>query len=132
MSSGPLLLKIEEQLNCFGYFGFGSGWSLVKYGPTPAGAAYCDGCVLKKACWEAHKRRVKEFFPDAVAEFDRMAETMKGRILVRAWHERYGCLDPYLAVFCGNVRDGNAIGAGGSVADRGRMTLIFPFPKEAA
>ena len=50
MSSGPLILKIEEQLNCFGHFGFGSGWSLAAHGRTPSGNAYCSDCAQKKAC----------------------------------------------------------------------------------
>jgi len=132
MSSGPLILKIEEQLNCFGHFGFGSGWSLAAHGRTPSGNAYCSDCAQKKACWEAHKLRVKQFFPEATTEFEEMAKTMRGPALVKAWKDKYHCLDPYLAVFCGNVEDGNAVAAGLDPKDRGRLTLIFPFPKEAA
>ena len=75
---------------------------------------------------------MKQFFPEAIAEFERMAKTMRGLALVKAWKDKYHCLDPYLAVFCGNVEDGNAVAAGLDPKDRGRLTLIFPFPKEAA
>ena len=96
MSNPTSQAPIETYLNCQGYYGFGGGWLSGKdprarsTGSYSAGSeVYCGRCSLKQACWEAHRERVAGFFPDAVAEFERRAETTTGPELMKQWYRDY-------------------------------------------
>lgn len=110
--------RIEEKHNCLGYFGFGTGISL-----PVSKTAYCNGCFLSKACWEAHRARAKQGFPDLANHVDEIGTDKKA-------YSKFineGGVDPYLTMMMGNIEDSMAITLTGKPKDRGQYTLKYPF-----
>ena len=126
-------MRIEAQLNCYGYFGFGGGWDMVTNTPPRDGALYCNRCPLKEGCWDMHRERARQLFPDASAAFDAiLAESDgDGQGAVRRYSETYESVPPDLVVNGGNIQDGSLVASGLPPKDRGPYSLTFPFPKAA-
>lgn len=91
--------------------------------------SYCQTCPLHESCWEQHKERVRDLFPDLVAVFDEMVEEAGGRgdLAVKRFHDEFGGTEPYLSVMMGNLEDGILAQKKGQVKDRGEGTLPYPF-----
>ena len=124
-------MRIEAHLNCFGYFGFGGGWEIVSSGREPDGKLiYCNLCPLKEDCWERHRQRVREFFPDACGEFERMLDECDGDAnqAMRMYSSAYSTVPPDIVVQVGNLEDGSRVDSGAGPADRGPYSITFPFP----
>lgn len=123
---------IEKTLNCEGYFGFGGGYAMVKgFVLYPDRGIYCNSCPLNQSCWDKHKKRTAQVWPEVTSEFERMAQNMKGKgqELVRLWWNTHKVADPYTLVMTGNIEDGAAIAQGAAPKDRGPATLSYPFEK---
>lgn len=114
-----------ERLKCEGYFGFGGGYELKRYG---ARESYCNGCALGPACWQKHRDRVRGIVPELAAEADKLSEEMQGPDYVEAFTARFGGPPPDVTVMLGNVEDGMAVAVGAKPKDRGPGTLPWPFP----
>ena len=121
-------MNLETSLNCLGYHGFGGGYM---HEDKPK-HFYCNTCPLTQACWERHKKRTAELFPEATAVFDALVEEHGGNGVkaADAYHRKYGQSPPYMVVNFGNVEDGIRVRADLGVADRGPCTLPYPFPRE--
>lgn len=116
---------IEYELNCIGFFGFGGGYQLATAKRQPNRPLYCNNCTLAKACWEMHRDRVRKQVPELAAKIDAMQGDQKA---LHAWFTE-GKPDPYIQVTLGNIEDGNLVGSGKSVKDRGLWTIPYPFKK---
>ena len=116
--------KIEEEHNCLGYFGFGSGVSLN----TGFMMAYCNGCPLSVACWETHRNRVQEIFPDIAAKIDELGKEKDGTQKIIEFVKKHKT-EPYIAVMQGNMEDAGLILSTGKPKDRKQFTLKYPFEK---
>jgi len=128
-------MKLEDQLGCFGYFGFGAGFDWAKGGLTavpgdgPAPANYClHTCRRAAKCWLAHRRRVQLFVPEAARQSDQVARTRPGprflEVLARAQGRALTeAIEPYSAVMTANAVDGMAVATDQPLRYRGPMTL---------
>jgi hypothetical protein len=144
-------MKLEDELRCEGYFGFGGGylWA-TKYGrrhpPGEDRESYCSSlCAKREVCWYRHKGRVMFMFPALTASFMALfydadnphltEEEYRGRWdreefqrrLKRWIAETNGAADPFVSVMGGNIEDGLAVGLGGAPKELGPGTLRFPF-----
>jgi hypothetical protein len=126
-------MRIEIHLNCHGYFGFGGGWDMIHNQREPTGQMiYCSAdCQLSQTCWELHRQRCADLFPDAFARFEELlARIDHGPTAVEEYFKLYDQAPAEMLVNGGNVEDGGRVAAGQGVADRGRASLPYPFPKE--
>jgi hypothetical protein len=123
------------ELNCFGYFGFGGGYAAVKENKDrPGYGLYCNVCPLAQACWQEHRERTKEIFPDLMAELERVLAAYpndKGKTALRVFHERFKVAPPDLVVHGGNIEDGMAVAHGAKPKNRERGTLTWPLRSRA-
>lgn len=115
-------MRIEEKHNCLGYFGFGNGISMGEGSKD----MYCNGCILKSACWEAHRARVRQEFPDVAARIDEMGKKPNGHKLIMDFVKDNGT-EPYMSMMMGNMEDGARIASKMKPKDRGPYTLKYPF-----
>lgn len=126
----------EQELHCFGYFGFGGGYAAIKEGKdAPGYGLYCNVCPLQKACWDEHRIRAAEIFPDLMAELERLLATNPGdgRVGLQKFWEEFNCAPPDIAINGGNIEDGMAVASGGQPKDRERGSLTWPLhPRRAA
>lgn len=124
----------EIELGCFGYFGFGGGYAAVKEDKTGSGhGLYCNVCPLAKDCWQEHRRRAVELFPDLMAELEKLldANPDDGGRALGAFYARFKCASPDIAMNGGNIEDGMAVAIGDKPKDRARGTLTWPLaPRE--
>ena len=120
-------MKLEEKLSCLGYFGFGSGYAIIKLITPPGSPLYCNSlCPLAAECWDKHRARTAFGFPTIVDAFKEMAKEVQGHELVEKWFEVAGGPDPYNWVMAGNVEDGCLIGARRDPKERGQLTIQWP------
>lgn len=126
-------VRLEDRLGCFGYFGFGSGYALVKWGVADdtGGALYCNGCPKGTRCWGRHRDRVRGIFPGTAALADEIAKTHQGAAYMEEWVRRTeqsgeSLIEPFATVMMGNMEDGGAVGEGSSPKDRGNGSLTWP------
>lgn len=122
--------RIEDEMHCLGFYGFGGGVAIARGQTGPQGEIYCGaGCTLQQACWEAHRARVKELAPAMVAEFERLVAKHKGRgdLAAKEFYELHRTAEAYAMVMMGNIEDGAAVGHGARPKERGPYTLPFPF-----
>lgn len=123
---------LEDQLGCFGYYGFGSGFALSAYGPpNDTNLLYCNRCSQKETCWERHKQRCRELFPDLCKLVDRLAERYQGQELLDKFCEETqqdinGFYEPYMIVFGSNTKDGANLACDLPFEDRKEASLIWP------
>ncbi len=114
-------MSIEKEFNCLGYFGFGNGISAVR-----KKGAYCNACPMAKSCWEIHRARCKEMFPDACALIDKLASEPDGQKKIGEFIRKHKA-EPYMSVMMGNLEDGMHVINTGKPKDRGELTLPYPF-----
>lgn len=129
--------KLEDQLRCEGYYGFGTGWEMATRGAANAdaggedvvvgGPGYCNGCSLAQTCWVKHKERVAKLLPGLTESFEDMAKQYPGKELMNRWFKAYHIADPYSVVMAGNVQDGSWTAIDGKPRDRGAFSLPWPF-----
>lgn len=120
--------KYEQLLGCEGYFGFGGGYAAARDGKL--GDSYCNHCPLRETCFLLHAERVRDMFPSIAIALDVLgADTgLAGGELLSEFRRRFASEhDPLTSVMRGNIEDGLRVGEGGSVRDRNRFTLPFPF-----
>ena len=124
---------LEQRLRCFGYYGFGSGYALARWGPKDDTAGlYCNRCRQAATCWPRHRARVRALMPAAAVLVDEIARTHKGPEVVLEFMRRSGQTDtnhirePYTAVMMGNMQDGAQVASGARPAERGDGTLTWP------
>lgn len=116
-------MEFQDKEQCIGYFGFGNGYHLTGVKGTEG---YCNTCPLAVQCWESHRARVRQLFPDLCKVIDEKAKELQGPALVKWIMHKYGS-DPYLSVMVGNLEDAQLIKLGRTVKDRGECTLAYPF-----
>jgi hypothetical protein len=125
-------LRPDLVLQCVGFYGFGGGWLLARMGiPGEMNNLYCNTCPAKKACFDAHKTRVRLLDPDTMAEYDQLASDaaqngVASEDIVMHVVEAMG-IDPLMMVATGNVEDGFSVGNGGKPEWRGPFTVPYPF-----
>jgi hypothetical protein len=88
-------MTINQEFNCLGYFGFGNGVSAVRQKRT-----YCHACPMAKACWEKHRARCRQMFPDACAHIDELLSKPDGQKKVGKFIRKHKT-EPYLAIMMG-------------------------------
>lgn len=123
--------RLEDQLNCLGYFGFGSGYGRL-LGLTGAdGSMYCNQCPKAAACWQQHRERVRALLPDLCQMLDDLVAKHKGNgpAAVKEMIQRVG-VEPYSSLMLGNTEDGSRVQAGLAPKDRGPFTITYPFTKK--
>lgn len=128
------LTPLEDQLGCFGYFGFASGLSLALFGASdgPNGELYCNRCPKGQACWTRHKARVRTITPALCALADELLQTHHGPAYVIELCRRTGqdpsqsMSEPYLSVMMGNMEDGVRVAGDQPPSDRGSGSLAWP------
>ena len=126
--------RIEQEFNCIGYFGLGSGIHAYRTPPkllpgrNEQIAMYCNGCAVAQECWDRHRDRVRDLYPEVTAELDRLYDKHNdtAKAIEEFQHLHGDVVEPYLSVMAGNVEDGSAIAAGQSPKDRGKATIIWP------
>lgn len=137
MSAGDLMtddVSLEDRLGCFGYYGFGSGYALAKWGTADddQGALYCNRCRRNDRCWIRHRDRVRQLFPDLTALADAIAKIHRGPAYMTEWvkhteQSRDSLVEPYTSVLMGNMEDGGAVALGSRPKDRGAgRSLAWP------
>lgn len=126
-------VRLEDRLGCVGYFGFGSGYALAKFGQAPDTAElYCSrACRRGATCWDRHRDRVRTLYPDLAALADDIAKTHKGQAYIEEWLKRTAqrtdrLVEPFTTVMMGNMEDGGCVAIGGRPKDRGDSTLAWP------
>lgn len=126
-------VPVEELLKCFGYYGFGGGWALRRFGTTvdTNRETYCARCPKAHGCWDEHRYRARELFPDMTAAFDKLAETLQGPALVEEWIKTSGqsvdhFVEPYSTLMLGNMEDGILVADELPPKDRGHSSLTWP------
>lgn len=117
-------MNLEEKEQCKGYYGFGSGLNIQT---VDGNAQYCTNCPLAKECWEAHKERSKQIFPDMVKIYEDKKKELNGPALILWFQNKHGMYDPYTSIMTCNIQDGVLIKAGGKPHPRGLGTLPYPF-----
>jgi hypothetical protein len=124
---------LHEQLGCFGYAGFGSGYALYAFGVADddGGALYCSRCPRGEACWQRHRARVRTAFPDLAALADEIAAVHTGAAYIQEFARRTGQAlpdvhEPYIGVMTGNLADGAQVATGGPPHARGEWALTWP------
>jgi len=124
---------LELQLNCFGYFGFASGFSLAAWGnPSDTREAYCGrACVQADACWQRHRARVRGIVPDLAATCDRVGALGLGDKFMAEFARQSNqpidkVIEPYTAIMMGNMQDGAYVATTGVAKQRGECTLTWP------
>jgi hypothetical protein len=130
-------VPVEQQLHCFGYFGFGGGYAMHKWGTTADddNAVYCNQkCPLSQDCWTRHRDRVRELYPDLVALSDRIATRYQGQAYMEEWvrvTRQHGTafVEPYLNVLMGNMEDGVLRAQDQPAKYRGAGTLSWPLKR---
>ena len=126
-------MRIEAHFNCFGYWGCGGGWEIRNSRREPDGRViYCNRCPLRLDCWQRHRQRVRECFPDASAAFDAILDGSgeggeSGQVAVQRFSELHQSVPPDIVVFKGNIEDGSRVALGIGPKDRGPYTITFPF-----
>jgi hypothetical protein len=129
------LPPLHEQLGCFGYYGFGTGYALAKFGVADdTRSVYCNRCPVRVACWQAHKERVRSILPAACALADEIAMTFRAPDYIQEWRRRTQqedtedgkLVEPYLGVMGGNTHDGGHVALTGRAHQRGDSTLTWP------
>ena len=115
-------MTIDQEFNCIGYFGFGNGVSMAR----KQGNAFCNGCTMGKACWEAHRARCKQMFPDLCAHIDELGKQPNGQKLIMEFIKKHKT-EPYMTMMMGNLEDGMFVVSTGKPKDRGDATLKYPF-----
>lgn len=118
-------MTIDDEFGCLGFFGFGTGVSIAR----DKGSAYCNGCPKRQACWEMHRARVREMFPDLAAKIDELGAQKDGNKKIMQFIQSGG-VEPYVNVMTGNMQDGAQVVATGKVKDRGPFTLDYPFKEK--
>jgi hypothetical protein len=124
---------LEEQVGCFGYHGFGSGYAMEKWGVAPDvnGELYCGRSSQRSACWDRHRARVRQLFPDLADLADEIAATHLGADYMKEWLRRTeqgsrNLVEPYTTVMMGNLEDGAGVASGGRPKYRAQGTLAWP------
>ncbi len=99
-------MKLEDELGCFSYFGFGSGWDMdPDKGRDPT---YCqDKCSKSQECWNAHRQRITGIMPQLCKFFDRAARRFGGKHAVKLMVDKYKVGDPYTMSMVCNLQAGN-------------------------
>lgn len=128
------LRPLEDQLGCFGYFGFASGVSLALFGTPdgPRGELYCNRCPKGQTCWQRHRDRVRTIFPELTALADEIAAKYEGVHYILELCRQTGqnpnnpLAEPYTCVLMGNMEDGAQIAHDQAPRDRGPGTLVWP------
>lgn len=98
--------------DCLGLYGFGNGYyaregrlnARISSGDVPA---FCNRCPAQTACWEEHKRRVKEAQPEAVEQFEQLLAQNPGRggqVAIQLMQK--GRPDPWMAQMLQNFEQG--------------------------
>jgi hypothetical protein len=121
----------EIALHCEGYYGFGAGWATVKH-PEHAEGLYCNACPFGKACWGAHKERVRAILPEMMDAYDKVVEEamrdgVDGPAIVSRVKAAFDGLDPLLAVMGGNIEDGVRVANHMPPKYRGELSLVWPW-----
>jgi hypothetical protein len=125
---------LQDQLGCFGYFGFGSGIQLAalpRADDQRNQPLYCNQCPNATECWQRHRTRVKVLLPDLTALADELAEKYRGPAYIQKFAQmtntpKDAVAEPYLVVMMGNMEDGTRVANSGPPADRGPGTLTWP------
>jgi hypothetical protein len=119
--------SLNKELNCFGYYGFGGGYNIAK--KKQYGLVYCNICSQSSECWQKHRERVDQLYPEVTKAFNCLVEQFggNGQKAEEEWVKMYQTADPYILVFSGNMQDGGAIAAGKKPMERGAATLNYPF-----
>jgi len=132
------VVPLEERLGCFGYFGFGSGYALAKWGsPDDTRELYCSrACRRSTRCWDRHRRRAREHFPDLVELAEEIARTHHGPAYMQEWLARTEqspdkFVEPFTTMMMGNMEDGTIVANGGQPKPRGSASLVWPLTKLA-
>lgn len=141
--------RLEEELNCVGYMGLGTGWTLGKAN-TPQTQkisgkdVYCSAlCSKSKECWAAHRRKMQLRMPRACMLFDAMQDQHGQEKAMHLWQQlakeknklhphmanKLPEVDPYFLGMQQHIQDGYAIAQTGKPINRGRWTLKWPFLK---
>lgn len=128
------MTPLEDQLHCFGYFGFGGGYAMVKYGlaDDDGRQLYCGSkCPRSGACWENHRTRVRELYPDLARIADKIAQKHHGAAYMHEWLKQSkqtaeNFCEPFSSVMMGNIADGAAVAHGKTPKDRGDWSLTWP------
>ena len=114
-------MTIDQEFNCLGYFGFGSGVSA-----TRKQGAYCNGCHMAKACWEIHRARCQQIVPNACEHIDQLSAEKDGQKKIMEFIKEHKT-EPYSAIMMGNMEDAISIIHTGKPKDREKFTLPYPF-----
>ena len=130
------MTRLEQELGCFGYYGFGAGFDWAKGGLTDAPvddtSSYCHRrCPSSTSCYLAHRKRVRRFVPDLARLADGVARHMPGprylEVLARAEGRPIArVIEPYRDVMNANAVDGMSVALGRSPAHRGPLSLTWP------
>lgn len=122
----------ETLLGCFGYFGFGGGYAAAKEGKDQPGyGLYCNVCPLSQGCWQEHRIRARETFPELMGALDELIEAHPGdgQTAVQRFWERFKYAPPDIAMNGGNVEDGMRVAMGETPKERERATLTWPLAR---
>lgn len=138
--------RLEDELGCEGYYGFGAGYLWAKKGgPTKLHGEdredYCSSlCARKELCWFRHRGRVMWLLPTLTATFLNICHQVRADDpnasydeIVKRWIAEAGNMaDPFTTVLTGNLEDGGSVANAGRVKPRGPFTIRWPFPTEDA
>jgi hypothetical protein len=99
--------------------------------PGSEQTAYCNNCPSGPSCWQDHRTRVRELFPDITALADEIAKTHQGPAYIEEFKRQTGqegatFQEPYLAVMMGNMEDGGRVQGGLPPKERGAWTTKWP------
>jgi hypothetical protein len=131
--------KLQYHLNCFGYYGFATGWAQASGLRWKNNEGYCGKCPFQATCWDAAKERVKKIFTESCREFDALVERHKaakahkpGILALKEWQAKYGgqSLDPYTTITLGYMEDGLMVAQTGKVDPRKAKSVVAPYPFE--
>lgn len=127
--------ELSDQLHCFGYYGFGGGYALRKWGPAgDTKELACARCDLKQACWKRHQDRTRELLPISTALSDQIVqEGFLGEGYMREFKKRtddtpLDTNEPFITVMLSNIEDGGVVAEGGRPVAHERTGVRLTWP----
>jgi hypothetical protein len=129
-----VIMRIEDELKCIGYHGFGAGYVYAKANATENQShsgqdSYCaKQCKLATECFQRHYQRINFIAPQAAVAFDKLRGIYGEEHARKLWQKRNPNVfyDPYTFYMMANLESGFHYALHGETKPQGRFTVKLP------
>jgi hypothetical protein len=127
-------MRIEDELHCIGYHGFGAGYIYAKANATEeqshdGSKSYCaKECKVAAECFQRHWKRTNLLAPQATLAFDKLCIAYGEQHARKMWRTRNPTVfyDPYTFYMMANLESGFHYAQHGETKPQGRFTIKLP------